>query len=173
VGAKVPERIAWAVELLDPRPGERVLEIGCGPGVAAALVCERLTGEGRYVGVDRSAIAIERAHGRIGAHVAAGVAELRRAALAELAGGALGTPFDKALAVDVNVFWTAPDGPEAGILRELLQPGGVLHLVFSGPREGPAREVRELVVPALAARGLEVRPLAGPGGLVGVRARRG
>ena len=50
----VPERITWAVEVLDPAPGDHVLEAGCGPGVAAGLVCERLTGGGHLLALDRS-----------------------------------------------------------------------------------------------------------------------
>ena len=57
----VPARIAWAVELLDLRPDDRVLEFGCGPGVAAGLVADRLSVVGRIVAVDRSATAVARA----------------------------------------------------------------------------------------------------------------
>src|SRR5919198_3852667 len=55
VVAGVPERLAWAVEVLHVRPDDEILGIGGGPGVAAGLVCERLTGGGRLVGIDRSA----------------------------------------------------------------------------------------------------------------------
>ena len=40
--AAVPERVAWGVALLDPRPTEHLLEVGCGSGHAIALLAARL-----------------------------------------------------------------------------------------------------------------------------------
>ncbi|WP_331766646.1 hypothetical protein [Embleya sp. NBC_00896] len=51
---EVPERLRWTVRLAGVRPDDQVLEIGCGRGVAIALVCELLGAQGRVVGLDRS-----------------------------------------------------------------------------------------------------------------------
>lgn len=121
----VPERIAWAVELLDVQPGDRILELGCGPGVAVALVCARLK-DGHIVGIDRSPTAIQRAERR----------RLRRAQFeqVDLAGfDAEEGAFDKAFAVNVNVFWTSDANPESEVLARILRPGGVVHLVYDTP----------------------------------------
>ena len=49
----MPDRIERFVESMNIHPGDRILEIGCGHGVAAALICNMLQ-TGAYVGVDRS-----------------------------------------------------------------------------------------------------------------------
>jgi SAM-dependent methyltransferase len=126
----VPARVAWAVELLDPQPHERVLEAGCGPGVAARLVGSRLT-TGRLLAVDRSATAVR----RTAARVAGLPVDVRAAALAGIGADA---EFDAAFTVDVNVFWTRPDGPELGVLARALRPGGRLLVLYGagGPTAG-------------------------------------
>ncbi|MFL5971680.1 MAG: class I SAM-dependent methyltransferase [Gaiellaceae bacterium] len=68
------------MDTLALHPADRVLEIGCGHGVAVSLVCERLT-SGRITAIDRSKKMIEMAARRNREHVAGGRAVLKTAAL--------------------------------------------------------------------------------------------
>lgn len=155
----MPERLRWAVELLELSPDDEVLEIGCGPGVAVALVCERLQG-GRITALDRSATAIERTAKRNADHVAEGRAVLLHS---DLAGAELaGRHFDKAFAVNVNLFWAGPADDELTLLHDLLRPGGVLDLVYDTPGEEPARRTAAQVSAALENHGFSASVTNGP-----------
>jgi cyclopropane fatty-acyl-phospholipid synthase-like methyltransferase len=169
VGPRIPERLRWAVQLLDVAPGDEILEVGCGPGVAVSLVCQRLDG-GHVTAVDRSATAIQRATRRNAEHVASGKAVLRQVDLAGLA--PTGQRFDKVLAVNVNLFWVGPADAELRRVRELLRPGGVVHLVYEAPGEEQASRVAEAVTAALAAHGFAttIRTGSAPS-LLGITAR--
>lgn len=130
------------------RTGDRILEIGCGPGVAAALTCERLAG-GRLTAIDRSATAIERARTRNAAHVAAGRLVLVRTDLASFTGPP--EQLDKAFAVNVNLFWTSAAGAECAAVARVLRPGGAVHLVYDRP--GTGRDVAPAVAATLERHG--------------------
>ena len=60
-----------------------------------------------------------------------------------------GRSFDKAFAVNVNVFWTGPAEAELDVLRRVLRPGGIVHLVYEGPPSGGGRDVAPSVAAAL------------------------
>ena len=51
------KRNRWAVELLDIQPTDRVIEFGCGPGVAIAALAGRAD-RGLVVGVDHSGLVL-------------------------------------------------------------------------------------------------------------------
>src|SRR5438045_7966862 len=57
------DRLIWAVEILDVAADDRILEVGCGHGVAVSLVCEQLGG-GQITAIDRSPKMIELAQQR-------------------------------------------------------------------------------------------------------------
>jgi ubiquinone/menaquinone biosynthesis C-methylase UbiE len=122
-------RNRWAVELLAVEPTDRVLELGCGPGVALAALADRAT-RGLVVGVDRSPVMIQQASRRNAAALGAGRVRLIQAPVERL--HTSDAPFDAALAVNNVGIWPEP----AERLREigrLLRPGGRIALV-SQPR---------------------------------------
>jgi SAM-dependent methyltransferase len=125
--ASAAERLVWAVETLGVRPDDRVLEVGCGHGVAVSLVCERLDG-GSILGVDRSARMIEMAARRNSAHVASGRASFQVGALHEV--DLDGARFDLVFAVHVPVLLRGDPHRELAIVRAHLVPGGRFALPF-------------------------------------------
>jgi SAM-dependent methyltransferase len=167
----VPEHVRWAVEMLDPDPDDRLLEIGCGPGVSVTLICERLAA-GRIVAIDRSATAISRAEKRNAAHVAAGKAVLRRVALEELQPAdvlAGGERFDKVFALNVNLFWVRSPAAELELIRRLLRPDGALYLFYGYGERPQSGKVPGVLSGHLTEHGFAVEIRPGPG-MLGVMA---
>lgn len=165
---EVPVRLRWAVDQLAIAPDARVLEIGCGTGVAVGLVCERLS-TGHITGIDRSASAIGRARDRNAAHIAAGRAGLWLGDLTDFAPDA--GAFDRTFAVNVNVFWTGPAGAEFRQLSELTRPGGVVHLVYEAPDTRKAERIANALHEKLTERGFLTTISKGPSPkLVGIAA---
>jgi ubiquinone/menaquinone biosynthesis C-methylase UbiE len=125
----VSERLRSIVASLGIQPNDRVLEIGCGHGVAATLVCERLDG-GFLTAVDRSAKMIEAASRRNAEHVAAGRAEFLVAALEDLDLGE--RRFDKVFAVRVGLFHRDPERARS-LVEPWLAPGEEVRAFFDEP----------------------------------------
>ena len=105
-------------------PGARVLEVGCGHGVAATLVCER---GARLTAIDRSARMIAAAERRNAAFVATGQAEFL---VAELEDADLGDRrFDLVFAVRVGLFHREPERAHA-LAARWLAPGGAVRAFY-------------------------------------------
>ena len=122
------ERLRAIVEELGLRPGERVLEIGCGHGVAATFVLEA---GAKLTAVDRSPKMIEAATRRNASWVAAGMAEFL---VMELEALDLGERrFDTVLAVRVGLFHRDPQRAR-GFAEAWLAPGGRIVAAFDEPR---------------------------------------
>jgi ubiquinone/menaquinone biosynthesis C-methylase UbiE len=126
------DRLKAVVDRLDIKPDDRVLEIGCGHGVAATMVCERLDG-GRLTAVDRSPKMIEAARRRNAAFVDAGTAEFLVAELEDLDLG--DRRFDVIFAVRVGLFHREPERARA-LAERWLAPGGSVRAFFDEPTRG-------------------------------------
>lgn len=123
---KASDRVAWAVEVPDVAPDDRILEGGCGHGVAVSLICERLAG-GRITAVDRSPKMIEIARERNRA-----CAERARFVTARIEEADLGDEaYDKVLAVHISALHRP--GRALQVVRERLAPGGRLYLLSQAP----------------------------------------
>jgi ubiquinone/menaquinone biosynthesis C-methylase UbiE len=151
---KASERIVWAVGVLDVQPSDRLLEVGCGHGVAASLVCDRLDG-GRLTAIDRSAKMIEMATRRNEEHVAAGRASFETVAVERMDLG--DERFDKVFGVHVAALWRSDEA--LSVVRRHLAPGGALYVFSQAPgwkRAADARGPAEQVAAALRERGFSV-----------------
>jgi cyclopropane fatty-acyl-phospholipid synthase-like methyltransferase len=151
--ARIAERLVWAVETMQVQPDDRVLEIGCGAGVAVGLVCERLA-SGRITAIDRSEAMTALASRRNREHLASGKAVIRTAALHQLDAG--GERFDRILAVNVGLF-RPHAAMEAAALRLLLADGGRLYLVHQPPVASKTARLADETVRLLAEHGFRVR----------------
>lgn len=123
------ERSLWAVGLLDVQPGERVLELGFGPGVAIGELA-RQAGDGLVAGVDHSELMVRQAGRRNAGAVRAGQADLRLGSIEEVPD--FGTAFDAILAVNTLHFSGDPVGV-LHALRRALRSGGRI-AIASQPR---------------------------------------
>src|SRR6186713_1701955 len=127
MAGKASERFVWgAVDTLQVRPDERLLEVGCGHGVAVSLVCERLT-TGTITAIDRSPKMIAMATRRNREHVEAGRVTFEAVALEDADLG--DRRFDKVFAFNVAPFWLQPNEALA-VVREHLAPSGAVYVFW-------------------------------------------
>lgn len=122
-----------AIALLDPQPGEAVLDIGTGNGLSLRHLASRV-GEGTVVGVDHSSVMCRRAEKKNKSLINEGPVSVMCACSDDL-------PFetgyfDAAMSVHTLYFWN-PAEPHLKEIARVLRPGGRLVLVFR-PDTDPA-----------------------------------
>ena len=143
-----PRRVQFAVQTMDVAPTDRVLEVGCGRGVATELVARHLD-RGRIVAIDRSTAMVNLAARRSAAHVAAGRAEFRAADLTVALQPR--ERFSKIFSINVNVFWLPAS---VSIVAGQLTAKGRLYVFHEVPGADRARQIGARVVGTLEAQGL-------------------
>lgn len=110
----------WVVDLLDVRPHDRVLDVGCGPGIAVATAAAQAS-HGIVAGVDGSAEMVRQARRRNRAAIRRGTVSVHHADAAALPFEA--GRFTKAATVNSLQFWPSPAAGLADLHR-VLAPGG-------------------------------------------------
>jgi SAM-dependent methyltransferase len=121
-----PNRLA--IDALDPRPGETVLELGFGPGWGLRTISARST---RVYGVDQSAKMLEQARRKNEVAISRGRMVLVRGAFSPLPW--IDEMFHKVLLVNVVYFFDA-DGRDISEVYRVLRSGGRL-VIYVTSRE--------------------------------------
>ncbi len=121
---KINERFLWAVEVLDIKPSDHLLEIGCGAGILAEQIGGRLAA-GTITAVDSSAAMIKIATRKNVANAHFIASDFASAALPDNA-------YNKILAFNVNFFWKEPS-KELALIRKYLQDNGRLYVFYQAP----------------------------------------
>lgn len=122
-------RLRWALDVLDPRPGDRILEIGCGVGALVELVAARLEG-GCLHALDRSEPMVAHARARNAPAIAAGRVTIDCAAVSDARLGP--AAYDTIFAFNVGLFWAGPS-PELSALVRALRPSGRMYVFHQAP----------------------------------------
>ena len=129
------ERIGWTVDVMDVRPDDRVLELGCGHGVAVDAIAEQLT-TGVVVGIDKSEKMIDAARRRNARHIAAGRAEFH---CTDLQSAPVEGLFEKVLAIHFPPLLNGEPKLELAFVRTHLATAGRIYIGCQplSPGHGP------------------------------------
>ena len=149
----IPARIRWAVDLMDVGPADNILEIGCGPGAGAELICQRLE-TGKLFAIDRSESGVDRTKRRCRQYVESGRLTVRQIDLATLR-----VPvrrLHKVFAFNVNLFWVRDCADEVALLHERVLPGGAVYLFYDASRSDMVPNIVQKASAALTDGGFRV-----------------
>jgi cyclopropane fatty-acyl-phospholipid synthase-like methyltransferase len=127
------ERFRWSVEILNIKPDDYILEIGCGVGLAVEEVAEHLV-TGKITAIDKSPGMIEKAIRRNQKNIEQGKAKFVRSEL--LAFKKHNAKYNKIFCFNINLFWTVKSiTREISIIKSMLLKEGLIY-IFYGPMVG-------------------------------------
>jgi ubiquinone/menaquinone biosynthesis C-methylase UbiE len=129
---------AWALSYLDAQPTDRVLDIGCGGGMAIKLIAE-IAVDGFVAGIDHSQEMVGQARRRNAAAMRAGRVEIVRGDVAALPFD--DASFDSVIGVETFYFWSDPIQSLREVHRVLRgradqkEMGGLVALAMEASKE--------------------------------------
>jgi ubiquinone/menaquinone biosynthesis C-methylase UbiE len=126
----------WGLEHLEIRPGDHILDIGCGGGKNVERMLRRAP-EGRVCGLDYSEVSVEKTKRLNRRALREGRAEIRLGSVSENPWP--DNSFDIVTAFETIYFW--PDfAKDLGEVRRVLKPGGRFFICneMNMPEEGDA-----------------------------------
>ena len=121
--SRYPEYFAMLSRALDLRPGQRVVDVGCGPGTYARFLAEEVGHNGQVIGVDLDRFLLSS-----GRELAIGEALHSRVYFVQ--GDARHLPLGESVADIIfcnTLLWTLPD-PEQAVreMARVVKPGGLV-----------------------------------------------
>ena len=137
---KTRERFEWAVEMLDIKPDDKILEIGCGAGLAVELVAGKLGG-GSITAIDRSEAMIKLASNRNSQYIASKKAKLVTGEFSNLRFDA--HSFNKIFAFNVGSL-LKNNKNEFNTVRSWLTTDGKLYIFYQPPFEKTTQIAKEV-----------------------------
>lgn len=143
-----------AMDALGVQAGDRVIDIGCGPGTTAVELARRVGPAGEVVALDISEAMIDAASRRAGRCALTNL----RCVVHDLEAGPIEDSFDAAFSRFGVMFFVAPERAFGNIARS-MRPGGR----FSCCVWGPVGDNPWMFIPTLASAGVLGANLALPG----------
>jgi cyclopropane fatty-acyl-phospholipid synthase-like methyltransferase len=136
-------RFTWAADMMNVQPTDKILEIGCGVGLAIEAIAPALK-TGKITAIDKSRTMIEKALRRNYRQVKEKKVELYALDL----GKARMKPrsYTKVFAFNVNLFWTKEAlTREMNLIRSWMTPSGELYLFYQPPSMSGIKKISALI----------------------------
>ncbi|MDQ3653699.1 MAG: methyltransferase domain-containing protein [Chloroflexota bacterium] len=149
---KIASRFIWALELLDIQPDDRILEIGCGHGIAVSVIGDMLD-QGRVTAIDRSYDMVELARQKNQGHLKSGKAVIQPVSLDRADFG--DERFDRIFAINVSLFEQQADRG-LDIVKRALVPGGRLFVIFQPPNSSNTSQLADRTIRNLEVNGFTI-----------------
>lgn len=134
------------------RPGDKVLEVGCGVGFSVAAMTLKVV-TGKVIALDKSGAMLEKASQRNSIALQSGKCNFILTDL--LSYDPKGTRFDKVLCYNINFFWTKQPTLEIKKIKTLLKKQGILYIAY-GPLIQDYNQLEVLVKDSVCSEGMTI-----------------